>query len=59
VPEDLKANMEEFPELNWSAVARDAIRKKILQLKSFQEFTKNGEFTDEDAIMLGRSLSKK
>ncbi len=59
VPEDLKLDMDKFPELNWSAVAREAIKRKLLMLEKFKEFTKDSEFTDEDALNLGRKVSAK
>ena len=30
VPEDLKQEMDEFKEMNWSEVARVAIREKVI-----------------------------
>ena len=59
VPEDIKKEMEKFPEINWSAIAREAIKKRIILLRKFREFTKNSEFTEEDAIRLGRDVNKK
>ena len=47
VPEDLKQEMDTFQEINWSAVARSAIKKKIVMLEKFKEFTKDSEFTKE------------
>ena len=38
VPAELKDEMEEFPDINWSAVARQAIKKKVLMLHKFKEF---------------------
>ena len=58
VPEDIKKEMEKFPEINWSAIAREAIKKRIILLRKFREFTKNSEFTEEDAVNLGRELNK-
>ena len=58
VPEDIKKEMEKFPEINWSAIAREAIKKRIILLRKFGEFTKNSEFTEEDAIRLGREVNK-
>jgi len=58
VPEDIKKEMEKFPEINWSAIAREAIKKRIILLRKFREFTKNSEFTEEEAVNLGRELNK-
>ncbi|MBU0979361.1 MAG: hypothetical protein KJ709_01020 [Nanoarchaeota archaeon] len=50
--------MDSFQEINWSAVAREAIKKKILLLRQFSEFTKDSTFTEEDALRLGRKVNK-
>lgn len=59
VPQDLKHEMDNFQEINWSAVARQAIMKKIMLLKQIREFTKDSTFTEEDAIRLGREVNQK
>lgn len=58
MPEDLKKEMDKFPEINWSALVREAIKKRILLLKQIKEFTKDSELTEEDAIRLGREVNK-
>ena len=58
VPEDIKKEMEKFPEMNWSSIAREAIKKRIILLRKFKEFTKNSEFTEEEAVSFGRELNK-
>lgn len=58
VPEDLKKEMEKFPEMNWSVIFREVIKKRILLLKQIREFTKDSELTEEDAIRLGREVNK-
>jgi len=59
VPQDMKQDMDNFQEINWSAVAREAIRKKLLMLDRFREFSKESTLTEEDAILLGRDLNSK
>jgi hypothetical protein len=59
VPESIRKEMEEFPEINWSEIARAAIMRRILVLKKFREFTKDSEITEEDALRLGREVNKK
>ena len=59
VPEELKKDMDKFQEINWSAVARDAIKNKIIMLEKFKEFTKDSTSTEEDALRLGREVSLK
>lgn len=58
VPEELKKEMDSFADINWSAVAREAIKKRIELLKKFKEFTKDSTMTEEDAIRLGREVNK-
>lgn len=59
VPADIKDAMESFPEINWSAVAREAITRKIEMLKKFQEFTRESDITEAEAIQLGKQVSAK
>ena len=58
VPEDMRQEMQEFVEMNWSAVARAAIKKRLILLREFREFTKDSELTEEDAIRLGKEINK-
>lgn len=58
VPDEIKHKMEQFPEMNWSAVAREAFNKKLIQLAILRSFTKDSELTKEDALRLGRKVNK-
>jgi len=58
VPEELKVEMDTFSDVNWSAVARDAIKNKIILLKKFKEFTKDSTMTEQDALVLGKKVNK-
>tara|TARA_Y100000310_G_scaffold333493_1_gene411164 strand:+ start:792 stop:1013 length:222 start_codon:yes stop_codon:yes gene_type:complete len=57
VPANIKEEMEKFPEINWSAIAREAIKRRIILLRKFREFTKSSEITEEEAVNLGRKLN--
>lgn len=59
IPNETKIEMDNFPEINWSEIARAAIKRRIELLKKFREFTKNSKLTEEDAIRLGREVNKK
>jgi len=59
VPQDMKQEMEVFQDINWSAVARQAIKRKLLMLEKFKEFTKDSELTEEDALRFGAEVSRK
>lgn len=58
VPDELKKEMDSFIDINWSAVAREAIKNKLLLLKKFKEFTKNSKLTETDALELGKKVNK-
>lgn len=58
IPNELKEMMENFPEINWSEVARDSIKKKIAQLNFLKGFRIDSELSPEDALDLGREVSE-
>ena len=58
VPDDLKKEMEESKDINWSEVARTAIRTKIAQLKILKAISAKSKLTEKDALELGRKINK-
>jgi hypothetical protein len=58
VPEEMKKEMDKFPEINWSEIARQTIQKRLGMLKQFQEFTRDSTLTQEDALRLGKEVNK-
>ncbi len=57
VPKDLKQDMDEFPVINWSEVAREAFREKLGELKLLKEITSKSKLTEKDALELGRKIN--
>jgi len=58
IPNELKKMMENFPEINWSEVARDSIKKKITQLNFIKTLQIDSEISPEEALNLGREVSE-
>ncbi len=58
VPEELKQDMDASPIINWSEVARAAIRQKVAQLKLFKSIVAKSKLTEEDALELGKKINK-
>ncbi len=58
VPEELKKEMEDYPEMNWSEIARQAIRQKLIVLNKLDRMLSKSRFTEKDALELGRKLNK-
>lgn len=59
VSEEIKQDMDHFPEINWSAIAREAIQHRLVMLHKFQEFTRDSTLTEEDVLQLGREVSQR
>ena len=59
IPEELRRKLDEFKEINWSAVAREAFLQKISDLEFLKEFKSKSELTKEDALRLGREVNKR
>ena len=57
VPEELKTEMDEHPEMNWSEIARRAIRDKLMILKKMDELLSKSKMTEKDALDLGRKVN--
>lgn len=58
VPEDLKHEMDESKEINWSEVAREAIKTKLSQLKILKAISAKSKLTEKDALELGRKINQ-
>ncbi len=56
IPDDLKAKMARFPEINWSEVARQAIAGKMQVLDQMQRLLSNSSLIREDAVRYGREI---
>ena len=59
IPKELKKEMELFPEINWSVVAREAIKRKLVILQEMNKLLARSELTEKDAVLFGRKITKK
>ena len=59
VPKELKKQMELFPEINWSEVARQAFKQKIEDMDFLRKFKAKSTLTEKEALTLGKELNKK
>lgn len=59
IPEELKARMNQFPEINWSEVARQAIAEKTSLLERMQTLLSKSDLTPQDALTLGRQVKRR
>lgn len=58
VPQELKKEMDRHPELNWSEVARQAIREKLALLGRMDELLSKSRLAEKDAVEIGRSVNR-
>lgn len=58
IPEDLKKEMDELPELNWSEIARRAIVKKAMEYKLFKAIVAKSKLTEKDALEIGFKVNE-
>ncbi|HLD12341.1 MAG TPA: hypothetical protein VJB87_01980 [Candidatus Nanoarchaeia archaeon] len=58
VSEGLKKKLDQHPIFNWSAIAREAIQKKIELQEALETFSKDSTMTEKDAIIMGRTIKK-
>ncbi len=58
VPSDLKEEMDKTKFINWSEIAREAIRERISQLAILNSIVKKSKLTKEDALEIGREINK-
>lgn len=58
VPNELKQKMDTFPEMNWSAVARQAFMQKVEDMEFLRKFKEKSKLGEADAMRLGKEVSK-
>ena len=58
VSEDLKKKMDQFAEVNWSEVARQAIQEKMRELLLVRSITSKSKLTEEDVEEIGNKIKK-
>ena len=58
VPQELKTEMDRHPEMNWSEVARQAIRERVVLLHKMDKLLAKSRLTESDALDLGRKVNQ-
>ncbi|MFB6246343.1 MAG: hypothetical protein ABEI74_01995 [Candidatus Pacearchaeota archaeon] len=58
LPDDLKEQMDRHKEINWSEIARQAIKKKLAVLEEMDKALADSELSEEDAVELGKKVNK-
>lgn len=58
VDDTLKEQMDDHPEINWSEVARQAIREKIHDLEVMEELVEGSDLSEEDVDELAAQIDR-
>ena len=58
VPQEMKQHMDKHPEMNWSEIARQAIRDKLFILNKMDKLLSRSKMTQKDALILGKKVNK-
>jgi hypothetical protein len=59
IPMDVQKHMRKYPEIRWSEVARQAIIRKLEDLKRLDELTKDSELTEQAVQELDKKIKKR
>lgn len=59
IPADLKLRMDHFKEINWSEVARQAIREKTALLDRMNHLMASSSLKEPETIYEGRKINRK
>lgn len=57
VPSELKHKMDEFAEINWSEVARQAFLQKVSDLAFLKGFKAKSALSEKEAVEFGRKVN--
>ncbi|MBU2634600.1 MAG: hypothetical protein KJ674_05145 [Nanoarchaeota archaeon] len=57
VPNELKRSLDKHPEINWSEVARQAFREKMVKLDILEKFSSKFKLSDKDMKELSDKIN--
>ena len=58
LPQDIQDQMMKFSSINWNAVVRDAVVKKLSALEFFENIASKSKLTEKDALELGKKVNE-
>ena len=58
IPEELKRKMDQFKEINWSEVARQAIQEKTIMLEKMNRLLSKSHLSESDVETYGTQIKK-
>lgn len=58
IPKELQAQMKQHPEFNWSEIARQAFKEKVIQFAILEKIAKKSKLTKKDAFEISEKIKK-
>lgn len=58
IPDELREEMRKHPEINWSEIARQALRREIERLHVYDRLLSGSSLSEEDAVEMGREIRR-
>ena len=57
VNDELKKEMDQIRDINWSEVARAAIKIRVMQMRMLNELISKSKLTEKDALDIGKKIN--
>ena len=58
IPEELKQELDEFPEINWALVVQRFLKQEVEKILEIKRIVSKSKMTEEDALELGRKVNE-
>ncbi len=58
IPEELRAEMEELPKVNWQLVVRRSLKHELKEILELKRIISKSKLTEEDVLELSEKIDK-
>jgi hypothetical protein len=58
VPEELRVDMDEFPDVEWSVVVRKLLKAQVLRMRELKAIVAKSAFTEQDVVELSAEVDE-
>lgn len=58
VPEELRADMDEFPDVKWQVVVRRLLKAQVARMRELRAVVAKSAFTEQDVVELSAEVDE-
>jgi hypothetical protein len=58
VPEELRADMDEFPDVKWQVVVRKLLKAQVARMRELRAIVAKSAFTEQDVVELSAEVDE-